>query len=437
VIHLRPRRRGICVVVVVSALAFGGCGGKPHQARQSEQLGSGRGAPTLADVGALLDRHGRAVLQRSTRSFLDDVDGAAAVSDFRHRQSAEIAALADVPLQSWTYSVSAPVTDAASTAGAAKLLGAPTLIVHVTLTYALQHLDTIPASHDLWWTFVKRHGHVYLAGDDAMSAVGGASWRGPWDFGPLVVERGTSSLVLGHPGDAARLPALAAAVDAAVPVVTGVWGSGWAQQVVVIVPASEEELSALGGPGVALTDIGAETVFEGANTAVGAASAARVLMNPAQLDRLTAVGRRIVVQHEITHIATAASTGPASPRWLIEGFAEYVGNLGSGQPVPDAAAELRRSIAQGHLPTQLPGEADFSVAAAALPQTYEESWLACRLIAARAGQAGLVRFYRLVGASEDLPAAATAPAMQSVLHESTAAFTAQWRAYLTAQLPPA
>ena len=430
--RLRPRvlcaAVGVCTAVLASA-----CGAKAHHS-QGPQLGSGKGAPTLSQVSELLDRHGHAVMDRSTASFVADVDGSAASATFRRQQTAEIAALAPVPLQSWAYAVSAPVTDVAATAAAATRLGAPTLIVHVTLTYALQRVDSLPASHDLWWTFVTRHGHVYLAGDDAMAGIGGASWRGPWDFGPLVVERGTSSIVLGHLPDADALPAIARAVDAAVPVVTRIWGGGWAQQVAVFVPASAAEFAALGGAGTAISDVSAATVFESPNMATGAGSVARVLIDPAALRRLTPVGEQIVLQHELTHIATAASTGPASPRWLIEGFAEYVGNMGSGQPVRVAAAELRRQIDRGSAPKSLPADAAFTGDGGNVAQVYEESWLACRLIAARAGEDQLVRFYQLVGASADTEPQAIAAAMQSVLHESTGAFVTQWRAYLSTQL---
>ncbi len=69
-----------------------------------------------------------------------------------------------------------------------------------------------------------------------------------------------------------------------------------------------------------------------------------------------------------------------------------------------------------------------------MPQAYEGAWLACRLIAQRAGQPALVRFYKLVGASPDEPDQAVAAALRAVLHETTAQFTAQWRGYVVSTL---
>jgi hypothetical protein len=415
----------MCAAVVVLACLLAGCGGAG---------GKSTHAPTMAQVSALLARHGAAVLAHSAGAFLADVDTAGAADEFRQRQRAQITNLDRVPLQSWRYTVSSAVTEPTAKAAAAKRLGAPVTIVRVAVSYALKFVDVRPTTHDLWWTFVQRHGRVYLAGDVDLAQEGGASWTGPWDYGALVAARGTSSLVLGHPRDSARLPGLAAAVDAAVPVVTGVWGADWARQVAVLVPESDGELAALVGSGGALTDISAVAVSDAQDPVDGMISGQRLVLNPDALAKLTPTGLRVVLQHEISHVASASATGQASPRWLIEGLAEYVGNLGSAQPVPDAASELRQEVAGGTLPSALPTDDEFAPGTDRLPQVYQEAWLACRLIAQRAGQAGLVRFYRLVGAAVDVSATAVASALRQVLHETSAAFTAQWRAYLTGQL---
>jgi hypothetical protein len=119
------------------------------------------------------------------------------------------------------------------------------------------------------------------------------------------------------------------------------------------------------------------------------------------------------------------------PTWLVEGFADYVGNLDSRQPVVVAASELRAEVRAGKEPGALPTSADFTDAGARLPQVYEQAWLACRLIATLAGPAGLVRLYHLVAA----PGATVDRALRTVVHVSTAQFTARWRQYLRTELP--
>ena len=70
------------------------------------------------------------------------------------------------------------------------------------------------------------------------------------------------------------------------------------------------------------------------------------------------------------------------PTWLIEGFADYVGNLGSGQPVPAAARSwLPRCAGAGAGRAADRGRLRQHATPAGCPQAYEQSWLACRLIA--------------------------------------------------------
>jgi hypothetical protein len=396
--------------------------------------GSGRSkAPTLREVAQLLARHGRAVLAHDRTGFLADVDAAAAATAFRRAQAAEYANLARLPLASWRYTAADRTDDRSAERAAGRRVGAAAIVVRVDLTYALRRADPVPSTRSLWWTFVRRGGHVAVAGDDALADAGGTSWRGPWDFGPLTVVRGRSALVLGHT-EPAELRRIAAAVDAAVPAVSAVWTPPWTRYVVVVVPGSAAELAATAGASSPLTtDVAAAAISDGADPVTGAVPDQRLIVDPDALARLTAIGTQIVVRHEVTHIAAARDTTGATPPWLREGFAEYVGNLGSGQPVPTAAAELRAAVRAGGLPAALPGPGAFAPGDA-VAVAYQEAWLACRLIAARVGPAGLVRFYRDVGAGTADPSGAVAGALRAVLHESVAQFTARWRAYLREQL---
>lgn len=381
----------------------------------------------------MLARHAAALREGSTARFLADVDTARADAPFRSRQAALVDNISDVPLASWRYALAAPVTEPGVAAQAAKRYGAPATVVRVTLSFELAGVDTIPDRHDLWWSFIRRGGRVLLAGDDDVAQAGGVSWRGPWDFGPVVVAKGRHSLVLGHIENSTRLAAFADAVDGAVPVVRRVWGPSSPAAVAIYAPATEAEFGALVG-GTTRTDVAAEAISSGTDPATQRPYGQRLVLDPTADARLSGVGARIVAAHEITHLATAAVTGENAPRWVVEGFAEYVGELAGGQPVRVAAAELRADVAAGRLPTSLPADAAFAAGAAGQPQAYEEAWLACRLIATKAGDGGLVRFYRLAAAPGVAPSDAVAAALRAVLHVSVAAFTAQWRSYVETEL---
>lgn len=419
-----PVLRALVACCLMCGLAIAGC-----------SAGQDRSAPSLSDVRALLARHGAAVLHHDRAAFAADLDPATTAASFRAQQLSAFANLVRLPLRTWSYRVEGRTDSRAAERAASRRFGSDAIIVRISLRFAFDRIDAMPTSHDLWWTFVRDDGHVVVAADNGLAKAGGVSWRGPWDFGRLDVLRGRYSLVLGHPGDAAALRQVRATVDSAVPAVTAVWGRDWARAVAVVLPSSEAELEAQAGQstGNVSDQVAAVAVSDGQDPLTGKVYGQRLIINPAALARLSPIGRQIVIRHEITHIASADATTAASPEWLVEGFADYVGNLGSGQPVPVAAAELRAAVRHGRVPTGLPTSDSFATQGESA-QAYEGAWLACRMIAQRVGQQGLVRFYRLVGASPDNPGVAVAAALRRVLHETTAAFTAQWRAYLKAQL---
>jgi hypothetical protein len=226
-------------------------------------------------------------------------------------------------------------------------------------------------------------------------------------------------------------------------VVNRVWGTGWNDQVAVLIPDTAAEFDAVSGAGATSdqTAIAAVAVADAVRTDLpgpgggGTVLGARIVLNPANLSRLDPAGRRLVVQHELTHIATRADTVDQMPTWLIEGFADYVGNLGSSQSVPLAARELAGEVRRGAVPAALPTDAEFAGTDRRLAQVYEEAWLACRLIARRYGQPALVRLYRQVAdAARRDPAGAAATGLGQVLHLSVAGLTAAWRAELVREL---
>jgi hypothetical protein len=419
----RPFRAGAVVLALLLGCFVAACSSSPD-----------RSAPSLGEVRALLARHGAAVMKHDQAAFAAGLDTASAAADFRGQQLRVFANLTKLPLASWTYHLEGRTDSKGAEAAAGRRFGTDAVIVRVSLSYALRGVDRIPTTHELWWTVVRHDGAAVVAADDGLAQAGGQSWRGPWDFGPLVVRRGAHSLVLGHPDSAASLDGIRSTVDAAVPVVTSVWGADWSQDVEVIVPSTDAELADQAGQSSDATlTVAAVAVSDGQDPVSGDVYGQRLIVNPVALGQLSTVGRQIVIRHELTHIAAAAATSAASPTWLVEGFADYVGNLGSGQPVTTTAAELTADVRHGRAPDALPGPDAFSTEGQSA-QAYEGAWLACRLIAARAGQDGLVRFYHVVGASPNDVDAAVAAGLRRVLHETTAQFTAEWRDYLRAQL---
>jgi hypothetical protein len=160
----------------------------------------------------------------------------------------------------------------------------------------------------------------------------------------------------------------------------------------------------------------------------------RIVVIPGPFGKLGADGQRIVLRHEITHVATRAVTSPSTPFWLSEGFADYVAYAAQPGPPESIARELAVEVRAGRVPERLPGEARFAPDSPRLAQAYEASWLACKLIAERIGTRGLVRFYKAVSVGPGDADAALDSGLRAVLGLTPEQFVALWRQYVQAQL---
>jgi hypothetical protein len=381
-----------------------------------------------AAVRALLAGRAAAVLAGNRAAFLATVDPRAAA--FRARQARLFDALRRVPFASWSYEVDVTPRPLPGRVRYDAPAFSPWV---VALRYRLRGYEARPTSVEQHLTFVRRGGRWLLGSDSDFDAAGPKTAREIWDVGPVVAVRGKRSLVLGHPGGRVSLPSLAAEADRDIPRVNAVWGRRWTQQVVVVVPDSTKELARL----LDRTPASLRQIAAVATAEVGGAHPVgnRVLVNPTALAGLGALGRQVVMTHEITHVATRDLTSSGAPTWLVEGFADYVAYRGTGVPVRAAADELAGDVRAGRGPTVLPADRDFAGSNPRLARAYESAWLACRLVARRAGEAGLVRLYRGVGpARTGATQARLAGALRSVLGITPAEFTADWRRYVRTQL---
>ncbi|MGF1238719.1 hypothetical protein ACQSME_15880 [Streptomyces sp. 2-6] len=369
------------------------------------------GGPSPADtarhqVQLLLDRRAAAVLHHDPAAFAD-TGARAPYTD-----------LSAVPLAAWSYRVTA-LRRSGGTATA-----------EAELSYRLTGYDTAPVT-------VARTLTLSTAADGAWYV--DAERPAPktaqqlWDQGRVRVVRGAHSIVLGVGQSDGTLRAYAGLAERAVPAVSRAWGEDWSRRVVVLVPGSLDRMAALlGSTAAGYRGIAAVTTGE---TGGGRAPADRVIVNPDAYGVLGPVGKQVVLTHETTHVATRAHTTAATPLWLSEGYADWVGYRDAGRTPDEVAPELQRAVAAGEEPAALPADADFGFAgdATRLAQAYEGGWLACRMIAAHWGEDRLDAFYRAVGAHQRR-AGAVEDALRTVLDTTLPEFTARWRAYLRAQL---
>lgn len=397
-------------------------------------------ASRSAAVSQLLADRAQALLERDEAAFLATADMTS--PRVRRTQTRLFRHLAEVPLGGYDYVLRTPITqqaaaDPGARSGAPR--GAPSAsstprvwTAQVGVRHRLAGVDGAWLSREAQLRFVRRDGGWRVSAESPLP--GGGERRDLWELGRVRAVQGRHSLVLGLT-PRSRLRELAGAVDKAVPAVSKVWGHRWSRQVVVLAPETAAQAAAL-------LDRHPDEVGRLAAVTVGrlrqragsspADSADRVVLNPWAFGQLSLVGRRVVLRHEITHVATRSATGPATPMWLSEGFADYVGYQDTRVPVELAAQELLERVRVEGPPARLPANKEFDPGA---PQAaaYEAGWLACRVLARLADERGLVRVYRAVGAAESNDRGrALDRALRKVAGTTTARFTARWRAELDA-----
>jgi hypothetical protein len=374
---------------------------------------------------ALLDERGKAMLNGDKEAFLAGVDPRA--REYRRRQAKLFDAVAAVPLSVWSYTVLGKGPSLTASRRAA--LGQDAVTARIQFRHKIAGYDAIDVRHEFVLTIAPRGERWQIVADSDGQTPPPAT--GLWDFGPVTVVKGNRSLVLGL-DKAAALRRYAEEVDSAIPAVSRVWGRQWPQRAVVVVPKDAKQMAAiLGGKAPDYTRIAAVTtgVFD---SSARKYSADRIVLNPATYPQLRLIGRRVVLTHEVTHVATRAISDESVPLWLSEGFADYVGYLREDVPVRVAAGELLTEVRTGRAPKRLPlpADADFSARDAKLATAYERAWLACRFIADTWGQRALIRFYTAVGTSDEEASAAVAAGLREVLGTTPAQFRAEWQAYV-------
>ncbi|MFG3245784.1 hypothetical protein [Streptomyces sp. NPDC048187] len=364
--------------------------------------------PARADVQRVLDRRAAAVLAHDAAAYA------------RTGTEPRFGDLSAIPLAAWSYRVR-DLDRSGDTATA-----------DVELRYRVEGYDrgAVATGRTLRLSRDGAGGRWSVDSDRPAKKAG----QQPWDQGEVEVVRGTHSLVLGVGQPTGTLRRFAGLADRAVPAVADAWDGDWARRVVVVVPRSLEGMAGLlGSPASSYRGIAAVTTGETGGREH--APADRIIVNPDAYGLLGDLGKQVVLTHETTHVATRADTTSATPLWLSEGYADWVGYRDSARAADQAAPELADAIAGGEVPARLPMDEDFGFTADAeeLARAYEGGWLACRMIAEQWDEDRLDAFYRAVG-THDERAGAVEDAMRKVLGTTPEDFTARWREYLRTRL---
>lgn len=407
---------GIAVALVLSLTAFDHEGEVPD-VRRPAPVANPYEDGRRAGAQAVLDEWARAVRSGDTAALPGLFDPAAAPG-FLEAEIRRAGNASQVPFSEFGYDIGldpeVPVSSDVADEFGASDVWAPT----VYLRYAIAGADAQPTRKPVALVLARRGDEWKLVSDSGVPGSDRETWRGPWDFGPVIARvvngaEGRSSIVLGHPQQSAMVDRLAGDLGEAVAHVTDVWGQDWSRRAVVMVAGSQEEFASLVGTAHSGADIAAVSVSDAVDQRSRTASGQRIVFSPEAADRLTDLTRVSVLRHELTHIAARAVTADGSPLWILEGYADYVGYRGIEATFGALAPTLTAAVAQNGPPTALPTNADFGAGGDTARRAYESSWSVAAFVASEYGEDRLDSLYRELAQGE-----ATADRLDGRIHDA-------------------
>lgn len=185
----------------------------------------------------------------------------------------------------------------------------------------------------------------------------------------------------GQRGDA-LLKRVRADIPAAVDAVVRFWGPEVERTIVVVATGSEDDFvrRAHLDPQRGWSDIAAVAVADSVDLTAQRAAGQRIVLAPGAA-AMSDSALRIVLAHELFHLAARPYTALDAPRWFTEGVADFVARPSEELP-PGAAAA-----------TALPADSELDIAGPARSAGYDRAWWFARFVAADFGVDGLRRLY--------------------------------------------
>jgi hypothetical protein len=201
---------------------------------------------------------------------------------------------------------------------------------------------------------------------------------------PLVVGDGrTVHLIsLGGSRTDGLLARIGGDIGDAVSAVEKFWGTDWTRDIVLIATDVDTQFVAQArlDPNRQWTDIAAVSVADHVDLQHHSASGQRIVFAPGAA-AISDASLRIVLTHELFHLAARADTAADAPRWLVEGVADFVARPPAALPA-DAASD-----------TALPTDAELDTAGPQRAMGYDRAWWFARFVADAYGVDALRRLY--------------------------------------------
>ncbi|WP_433212080.1 hypothetical protein ACQP00_51800 [Dactylosporangium sp. CS-047395] len=377
-------------------------------------------------IDAVLQRRGDAVRRKDQAAWMADVDGTDAGFGKKQQQLFEnLTRLPFAELEFERAQVSAPKAAAFLPEELFRRFHAAVRVVPVTVRHRIDGVDSKPVATPWLAVFAYGGGKWRIVADGSGKDLPTGEAGQPWDAkGPITVvrsDRVVAVLSANAGGDGGR--GLLELAETGLRQVAAVRPGGWDGKVLITAVGdrqifdtyfaeSQDRVAQVAAIAVPYYS----AVAEWTNRPTYATT--RIVFNPSELSAPKGELQHDLT-HEFTHAAMGPVTGPYTPRWVVEGFAEYVAYR-DGRFNPAGIREALGDLAL----TTFPDDKQFYEE----PRNYVTGWLACRMIADTYGQDKLIAFYEGFMRMSEVDSVA-----RDVLGVGRDRLEQQWRDYVEQQ----
>jgi hypothetical protein len=376
-------------------------------------------------IEELLERHTQAVKKKDLNAWMADVDQSDAA--FAKRQKQLFDNLVKMPFSDISFDRTRLPARQLAKFLPTQLFDRYHAAVHVeavTIRHRIEGVDSKTVAIPWMPVVALVKGKWSIVGDAAGNDLPLGANGQPWDStGPVAVLRNDRIIAVVSADDAERGRDLLQMAETSLKQVAEVRPTGWDGKVLFTAvqdkrifdtyfAESQDRVAQVAAIAVPYYN----QVGDWATTPVY--SSTRVVFNPTQL-----TAQNDELAHDLTHEFAHAAMGPVTtartPRWVVEGFAEYVAykkDRVSREGIRNALGNLTVST--------LPTDDQFY----SEPRNYIASWLANRMIAEKFGESKLIAFYEAFQNVSEVESAA-----RSALGIGVSALEQQWRDYVAQQ----
>ncbi len=314
--------RLVAIGVAVLWLVTGGSGSA--SSAQAAEYGQAREAPVVVDpqtvelIEAVLDQRQREVAagEGSTSLHPDASD------DVRQRWARATAGFAGVGMSVYEEELQRPVLDL-TPPGLVGPDGEPVVVVEVTRHWAVEGVDPHPAADTLLLAVSTTSGTATVVHDDPLRRLGVTSSRTLWEVAEVTVERDGGVVLVGEPSRAARMREVAGLLRRAHDTISAIDPPA---AYLVLVPTGADQAKEFLQTPLDVSKFVAFVSFSVDRSESWQAGPPRLVLQEGNLRRRSTTRQVAILAHELVHVDALADSGPLTPLWVHEGYADWEAN---------------------------------------------------------------------------------------------------------------